>query len=86
MYEAARQRGLREPQDLSVVGFDDLPISRWVPPPLTTVRQPLDEMGRSAAQMLGDLIEGRPLHSTRIELFTELIIRESTAAPVPVPS
>jgi LacI family transcriptional regulator len=84
LYEAARQRGLRVPQDLSVVGFDDLPISRWVPPPLTTVRQPLDEMGRAAAQMLGDLIEGRPLHSTRIELFTELIIRESTAAPTRV--
>jgi LacI family transcriptional regulator len=84
LYEAARQRGLRVPQDLSVVGFDDLPVSRWVPPPLTTVRQPLDEMGRAAAQMLADLIEGRPLHSTRIELFTELIIRESTAAPTQV--
>jgi LacI family transcriptional regulator len=81
LYEAARQRGLRVPQDLSVVGFDDLPISRWVPPPLTTVRQPLDEMGRAAAQMLGDLIEGRPLRSSRVELSTELIIRESTAAP-----
>jgi len=81
LYEAARQRGLRVPQDLSVVGFDDLPISRWVSPPLTTVRQPLDEMGRAAAQMLGDLIEGRPLRSSRVELSTELIIRESTAAP-----
>jgi LacI family transcriptional regulator len=68
-------------QDLSVVGFDDLPVSRWVPPPLTTVRQPLDEMGRAAALMLGDLIEGRPLRSSRVELSTELIIRESTAAP-----
>src|SRR5436190_1079222 len=68
LYEAARQRGLRVPQDLSVVGFDDLPVSRWVPPPLTTVRQPLDEMGRAAAQMLGDLIEGRPLlRSSRVE-------------------
>jgi DNA-binding LacI/PurR family transcriptional regulator len=45
------------------------------------VRQPLDEMGRAAAQMLGDLIEGRPLRSSRVELSTELIIRESTAAP-----
>ena len=84
LYEAARQRGLRIPQDLSVVGFDDLPVSRWVPPPLTTVRQPLDEMGRAAAQMLGDLIEGRPLRSSRVELSTELIIRESTAAPTRV--
>ena len=59
VYEAARQRGLRIPQDLSVVGFDDLPVARWVSPPLTTVRQPLAEMGRAAAQMLGELIEGR---------------------------
>src|SRR5207248_2667071 len=61
VYEAARQRGLRIPQDLSVVGFDDLPVARWVSPPLTTVRQPLAEMGRAAAQMLGELIENRPL-------------------------
>jgi len=81
VYEAARQRGLRIPQDLSVVGFDDLPVSRWVSPPLTTVRQPLAEMGRAAAQMLGDLIEGTPLRSSRVELFTELIVRESTASP-----
>jgi LacI family transcriptional regulator len=81
VYEAARQRGLRVPQDLSVVGFDDLPVSRWVSPPLTTVRQPLAEMGRAAAQMLGDLIEGLPLRSTRVELSTELIVRESTTEP-----
>ena len=81
VYEAARQRGLRVPQDLSVVGFDDLPVARWVSPPLTTVRQPLAEMGRAAAQVLGDLIGGVPLHSRRVELATELIVRESTAAP-----
>jgi LacI family transcriptional regulator len=81
VYEAARQRGLRVPQDLSVVGFDDLPVARWVSPPLTTVCQPLAEMGRAAAHMLGDLIEGIPLRSGRIELSTELIVRESTAAP-----
>jgi LacI family transcriptional regulator len=81
VYEAARQRGLRIPQDLSVVGFDDLPVTRWVSPPLTTVRQPLAEMGRAAAQMLGQLIEGISLRSSRVELSTELITRESTAAP-----
>jgi LacI family transcriptional regulator len=81
VYEAARQRGLRIPQDFSVVGFDELPIARWVSPPLTTVRQPLNEMGRAAAQMLGELIEGVPLRSTRVELSTELIVRESTSAP-----
>jgi LacI family transcriptional regulator len=82
VYEAARQRGLRIPQDLSVVGFDDLPVARWVSPPLTTVRQPLAEMGRAAAQMLGEIIEDRPLRSRRVELSTELIMRESTG-PVP---
>ena len=81
VYEAARQRGLRVPEDLSVVGFDELPVARWAPPPLTTVRQPLAEMGRTAAQMLSELVEGGSLRSTRIELSTELIVRESTAAP-----
>jgi LacI family transcriptional regulator len=81
VYEAARQRGLRIPQDLSVVGFDDLPVSRWSSPPLTTVRQPLAEMGRVAAEMLGTLIEGLPLSSRRMELATELVVRGSTAPP-----
>jgi LacI family transcriptional regulator, galactose operon repressor len=79
VYEAARQRGLRIPQDLSVVGFDDLPAARWVSPPLTTVRQPLADMGRMAAEMLGNLIEGVPLRCQRVELATALIVRESTA-------
>jgi LacI family transcriptional regulator len=81
VYEAARLRGVRIPQDLSVVGFDDLPLTRWVSPPMTTVRQPLAEMGSLAAGMLGDLIDGKPLPSTRMELSTELIVRESAAAP-----
>jgi beta-xylosidase len=81
VYEAARQRGLRIPDDLSVVGFDDLPVSRWASPPLTTVRQPLAEMGSAAAQMLGELIDGGPLRTNRVELSTELYIRESTAPP-----
>jgi LacI family transcriptional regulator len=81
VYEAARQRGLRIPEDLSVVGFDELPVSRWASPPMTTVRQPLAEMGNAAARMLGELIDGAPLRSTRMELTTELIVRESTAAP-----
>ena len=61
-----------------MVGFDDLPVARWVSPPLTTVRQPLAEMGRVAAQMLGELIEDMSLRSRRVELSTELITREST--------
>jgi LacI family transcriptional regulator len=81
VYQAARRHGLRIPDDLSVVGFDELPVSRWASPPLTTVRQPLTEMGRTAAQMLGDLIDGGPLRTNRVELSTELHIRDSTAPP-----
>src|SRR6201994_5026228 len=81
VYEAARQHGLRVPQDLSIVGFDDLPGARGIPPPLPTARQPLTEMGHTAAAMLGDLIDGKPLPTRRVELSTELIVRESTAAP-----
>jgi LacI family transcriptional regulator len=79
--EAARLRGLSVPDDLSVVGFDDLPMSRWASPPLTTVRQPLEEMGRHAARMVADMIAGRPLGSLRVELATRLVVRSSTAPP-----
>lgn len=81
VYQAARMHGLRIPEDLSVVGFDELPVARWASPPLTTVWQPLAEMGGTAAQMLSQLVEDQPLHPNRVELNTELIIRESTAAP-----
>jgi LacI family transcriptional regulator len=79
--EAARVMGRRIPEDLSVVGFDDLAISRWFSPPLTTVRQPLVEMGRTAAEMLLTMIEGREPHGRQVELATELVIRSSTAPP-----
>ncbi len=81
VYEAARQRGLLIPRDLSVVGFDDLPVARWLSPPLTTVRQPLTDMGRVAAEMLWGLVEGQRMHTQRMELATELTVRESTAGP-----
>lgn len=81
VYGAARQAGLRVPEDLSIVGFDDLPMCQWLSPPLTTVRQPLEQMGRIAAGMLFQLLEGRRPVSPRVELATELKIRHSTAAP-----
>lgn len=83
VYEAARQGGLSVPQDLSVVGFDDLPMCEWLSPPLTTVRQPLEEMGRLAARALFQLLEDQPLVSPRMELSTELKVRLSTASPRP---
>ncbi len=79
--EAARLTMRRIPEELSIVGFDDLPISRWVSPPLTTVRQPLAEMGRIAAEMLLSMIEQREYRGRRVELATELIVRSSTAPP-----
>ncbi|WP_018543948.1 LacI family DNA-binding transcriptional regulator [Streptomyces sp. LaPpAH-108] len=80
LYEAARELGLRVPDDLSVVGFDDLPVARWVGPPLTTVRQPLTEMAEAAARLVLDLGRAEPT-STRVELATSLVVRSSTGAP-----
>lgn len=77
--EAARQAGLSVPGDLSVVGFDDLPMARWSSPPLTTVRQPLADMGRMAGRMLLELINDNDLASQRVELATHLVPRASTA-------
>jgi len=85
VYEAAREIGLRVPRDLSVVGFDDAEYARWAGPPLTTVRQPLAEMGATAARLVLALGRGeRPLHP-RTELPTTLVVRDSTAPPPRVP-
>ncbi|WP_422773558.1 LacI family DNA-binding transcriptional regulator [Plantactinospora sp. WMMC1484] len=81
VYEAARRAGVRIPDELSVVGFDDLSFSRWSGPPMTTVRQPLERMGVTAARMIIDLAAGQSLDQHRVELATELIVRESTAPP-----
>jgi DNA-binding LacI/PurR family transcriptional regulator len=81
LYRAAAEHGVRIPADLSVVGFDDLPITSWVTPPLTTIRQPLTEMAAAAANMVLALDRGEPLPHQRLELATELIIRGSTATP-----
>ena len=79
--EAARLRGLRVPEDLSLVGFDDAPIARLLSPPLTTVRQPLHELGRVALQTALRLAAGEQLESHHIELATELVVRASSAPP-----
>jgi LacI family transcriptional regulator len=79
VYEAARLLGLRVPDDVSIVGFDDLPEARWSSPPLTTVRQPLADMGGLAARTVLRLSRGEPIETPRVELATELVVRESTA-------
>jgi LacI family transcriptional regulator, galactose operon repressor len=79
--EAVRARGLRVPQDLSVVGFDDTQLARHTAPPLTTVRQPLREMGGVALRTALQLAAGERLDSHHVELATELVVRHSTVAP-----
>ena len=81
VYEAVRRQALRVPEDLSIVGFDDLPQARWAAPPLTTVRQPLVEMGMFAVQSVLRLLNDGLLESPKVELATEIVIRESTASP-----
>ncbi|MCL2734611.1 MAG: LacI family DNA-binding transcriptional regulator [Actinomycetia bacterium] len=81
LYEAARELGLRIPHDLSVVGFDDLPLARWFSPPLTTVRQPLTEMAEAAAQLVLDISRGNQPSTLRVDLATRLVERASSAPP-----
>jgi len=81
VYEAARRLGVAIPRDLSVVGFDDLPFSRWVGPALTTVRQPLEAMGDTAAELVIALATGTGPVQHRVELSTDLVVRDSTAPP-----
>lgn len=79
--EAARVRGLRVPEDLSVVGFDDTQLARMASPPLTTVRQPLHEMGAVAVRTALRMARGDVIDSHHVELATELVVRHSTAPP-----
>ncbi len=79
--EAARLRGLRIPQDLSVTGFDDTELARMASPPLTAVRQPLREMGRVAVKTVLQMAAGETLDSHHVELATELVVRGTTGPP-----
>lgn len=78
VYEAARQLKIRIPEDLSIIGFDDIQTRR-VPmgPALTTVRQPLQDMAATAARMVIDTNEGRKIQK-RVVLSTSLVVRDST--------
>jgi LacI family transcriptional regulator len=79
----ALARNLRVPEDLSIVGFDDTSESELLRPALTSVRQPLAEMGRMGVSLLMRLVENRRLEAVHIELATELVIRGSTGPPGP---
>ncbi|WP_369371223.1 LacI family DNA-binding transcriptional regulator [Promicromonospora sp. Populi] len=79
-YEAARRLGLSIPEQLSVIGFNDVAVAQWAAPPLTTVREPIGQMARLAVAAVIGLLSGRP-PAPAIELATELVVRESTAPP-----
>ena len=80
VYLAARERGLRIPDDLSVVGFDDLPFANVFQPPLTTIRIDPEALGSEAFEALAKLMAGEPAPPGRI-LPVELVVRDSTAPP-----
>ena len=80
--QAARAHGLVVPDDVSVIGFDDSEQAPLITPPLTSVRQPLAEMGRMAVALLVRLLRERGAETLKIELATTLVVRGSTAAPV----
>jgi DNA-binding LacI/PurR family transcriptional regulator len=77
---AARQRGLRVPEDVSVVGYDDSPLIAFVDPPLTTVRQSVQAMGTAAVEALIEGINGTPVPPHEYVFRPELVLRGSTAA------
>ncbi|MEV2236805.1 LacI family DNA-binding transcriptional regulator [Micromonospora sp. NPDC049891] len=81
VYQAAGRLGLRIPTDLSVVGFDDLPVAALVDPPLTTVHQPLVEMAVTATELALALGRGERAPQAGLELGTTLTVRRSTASP-----
>ena len=80
--QAAAERGLSVPGDLSIAGFDDIDLSRATTPQLTTVRQPLQEMGRMAVSLLIRLLDRHELEALHVELATELIVRGTTGPRV----
>jgi DNA-binding LacI/PurR family transcriptional regulator len=82
--QALSQLRLRAPDDVSVVGFDDVPVAAWATPPLTTIRQPLAAMAATAFRMLR--ASGAENQTQHVELATTLIVRQSTAPPPPRPT
>ena len=81
LIKAATKKGIRIPEDLCVVGFDDITVAKYIQPSLTTIRQPIEEMAKKAIEMIVKQIEGNELSED--DLFTEmtpnLIIRKSPA-------
>ncbi len=79
--QQAKRLGMRVPQDISIVGFDDIQFAEYCDPPLTTVSQPRYEIGRQAMLMLLELLKGKDVRAGSRLLDTQLVIRESVAPP-----
>ena len=77
--QAARERGMTVPQDLSVVGFDNTILATITDPPLTTIAQPIQEMGRQVVDLIARSIDGQSANKQRLVLLPQLIVRGSTA-------
>jgi LacI family transcriptional regulator len=80
--DAINSKGLKVPDDVSVVGFDDIPTASYVFPTLTTMRQPFRAMARRAVSEVVELIQGREPGAVKIAFPVELVVRKSTG-PVP---
>lgn len=76
--EAIRAEGLRVPQDIAIVGFDDIRFAAFMDPPLTTMRQPAKQIGQTAMRLMIDLLEGDPAACPRHVFASDLIVRQST--------
>ncbi len=82
MLLACREQGIAVPQALSVIGFDDIEMARYMTPPLTTIHQPKANLGRTAMRVLLDLLDGRPAHNHT--LAPTPVARASTARPLEI--
>ncbi|WP_329128157.1 LacI family DNA-binding transcriptional regulator [Streptomyces sp. NBC_01465] len=88
-YQALEEAGVRVPQDMSIVGYDDLPVAQELRPRLTTVHIPLEEMGRQAVRLAvsgGDEDEWREQSTGAVRLGTHIVVRDSVAAPAKRPA
>jgi LacI family repressor for deo operon, udp, cdd, tsx, nupC, and nupG len=82
----ARRHGLRVPADLSVVGFDDIRFARHIDPPLTTIAQPMREIGEGTVRLLLEILRGDEIKPVSVTLPHQLVVRGSTAPPRAAPS
>jgi len=80
--KAIKKKGLKIPEDISLVGFDDIQLASYTEPSLTTIRQPIFKMGTTAISLLVQLIEGKEKEPLKVELPTQLVIRGSSGGKI----